>query len=205
MSAYLGLRWEEVSALKPRDLELNGPIGIVHVRGTLPRSDGRIVYRTYGKTASARRSLKVPEFLRQALKLHLASYSNANWIFPAPNGGFLRGDNFRTRSWIPATEAGGLAGSDSFTFHELRHTAAAFMIDEGADPLQVMRRMGHSDIRTTYNLYGHLFPDREDDLVAKLDGRYFRALRANGREETPALEENGFDSALTQRPLTLRL
>jgi integrase len=79
----------------------------------------------YGKSASARRSLKVPEFLRQALKSHLASYSNANWVFPAPNGGFLRGDNFRTRSWTPATEACALAaGSDVFTFHELRHTAA---------------------------------------------------------------------------------
>jgi integrase len=101
VSAYLGSRWEKVSALKPRDLELAGPIGIVHVRGTLPRSDGRISYRPYGKTASARRSLKVPEFLRQALKFHLAGHSNANWVFPAPQGGFLRGDNFRTRSWTP--------------------------------------------------------------------------------------------------------
>ena len=54
-------------------------------------------YRTYGKTAAARRSLKIPEFLRQALKSHLATYSNAEWVFPAPNGGFLRGDNFRWR------------------------------------------------------------------------------------------------------------
>ena len=59
---------------------------------------------------------------------------------------------------------------ESFTFHELRHTAAAFMVDEGADPLQLMRRMGHS--RTTYNLYGDLFPDREDELVGKLEARY---------------------------------
>lgn len=88
----------------PRDLELDGPIGIVHVRGTLPRSDGRIVYRTYGETATARRSLKAPEFLRQALKSHLVSHSNADWVFPAPHGWFLRGDNFRTRSWNPATE-----------------------------------------------------------------------------------------------------
>ena len=78
-----------------------GRSAIVHVRGTLPRSDGRISYRPYGKTASARRSLKVPEFLRQALKFHLAGHSNANWVFPAPQGGFLRGDNFRTRSWTP--------------------------------------------------------------------------------------------------------
>jgi hypothetical protein len=36
------------------------------------------------------------------------------------------------------------------------------MIDEGRDPLQVMRRTGHSNIKTTYNLFGHLFPDREE-------------------------------------------
>jgi hypothetical protein len=35
------------------------------------------------------------------------------------------------------------------------------MIDDGADPLQIKRRMGHEDVRTTLNLYGHLFEDRE--------------------------------------------
>jgi hypothetical protein len=53
------------------------------------------------------------------------------------------------------------------------------MIDEGADPIQVIRRMGHSDIRAIHNLYGHLFPDREDDLVAKVDERYSLAVKAN--------------------------
>ena len=62
---------------------------------------------------------------------------------------------------------------------------AAFMIDEGGDPLQVMRRMGHSDIRTTYNLYGHLFPDREDELVGKLDRRYRRTFAASIRAADP--------------------
>jgi hypothetical protein len=31
--------------------------------------------------------------------------------------------------------------------------------------------MGHEDIRTTFNVYGHLFPDREEELVAALDRR----------------------------------
>jgi hypothetical protein len=31
--------------------------------------------------------------------------------------------------------------------------------------------MGHEDVRTTFNLYGHRFPDREDELVAALDRR----------------------------------
>jgi integrase len=69
-------------------------------------------------------------------------------------------------------ETSGLA---PLTFHELRHTAAAFMINDGADPLQVKRRMGHEDIRTTFETYGHLFPDREDELVAALECRYCSA------------------------------
>jgi hypothetical protein len=55
------------------------------------------------------------------------------------------------------------------------HGAAAFMINDGADPLQVKRRMGHEDIRTTFDTYGHLFPDREEQLVAALDRRKRRA------------------------------
>ena len=78
--------------------------------------------------------------LRQALTFHLATYSHENWVFPAANGGFLRGDNFRGRIWTPGTIAAGVASRDeAFTFHELHHTTAAFMIDEGADPLHVMR------------------------------------------------------------------
>ena len=73
------------------------------------------------------------------------------------------------------------------------------MITDSADPLQVMRRMGHSDIRTTYNLYGHLFPDREDELVAKLNSRHSRALEALGRPELGPGEENNFESILSRQ------
>ncbi len=40
------------------------------------------------------------------------------------------------------------------------------------------RRMGHEDVRTTFNLYGHRFPDREEDLVAALDRRLVAAADA---------------------------
>lgn len=98
------------------------------------------------------------------------------WVFAAPEGGYLRYDNFRTRVWSPATVA---AGVDPFDFHELRHTAAAFMISEGANALQVKRRMGHEDVRTTFNIYGHLFDDDEDALVKRLDRRARSAARVS--------------------------
>lgn len=48
VAAYLGLRWEEVSALKPSNLELPSSVARQHVLGTLPvRTAG---YRPYGKT-----------------------------------------------------------------------------------------------------------------------------------------------------------
>ena len=45
---------------------------------------------------------------------------------------------------------------------ELRHTAAALWIDQGANPVTVQRRMGHKDVRTALQLYGHLFPEQND-------------------------------------------
>ena len=50
------------------------------------------------------------------------------------------------------------------------------MIDQAADPLQVQRRLGHKDIRTTLRFYGHLFPNREDDLNDTLENVYRRAV-----------------------------
>jgi hypothetical protein len=54
------------------------------------------------------------------------------------------------------------------------------MIAEGANALQVKRRMGHEDIRTTYNLYGHLFDDDEDALVERLNQRALGASQRSG-------------------------
>ena len=62
-------------------------------------------------------------------------------------------------------------------FHDLRHTAAALMIAEGAHLLAVKQRLGHSSIQVTADRYGHLFPSLEDALTARLD-ESFRAAMA---------------------------
>jgi integrase len=57
------------------------------------------------------------------------------------------------------------------TFHQLRHTAAAFMIHDGAARFRSRDAWVHEDIRTTFNTYGHLFSSREEELVAALERR----------------------------------
>jgi hypothetical protein len=59
--------------------------------------------------------------------------------------------------------------------------------------------MGHPDIRTTYNLYGHLFPDREEELVARLDSRYDRAARSPEVPVQGQGQEIDFELALSSR------
>ena len=44
--------------------------------------------------------------------------------------------------------------------HDLRHTAASWMIAAGLDLVTVQYMMGHESVTTTADLYGHLMPER---------------------------------------------
>ncbi len=172
VAAYLGLRWQELAGLRRRYLDLSARPATLRVVSTIERAHGRYRVVDLGKTKAARRTLKMPDFLADMLTWHVDAFPNNEWVFPAPEGGFLTYVNFRRRVWEPAVREAGLV---PLTIHQLRHTAAALMVDEGADPLQIKRRMGHEDIRTTFNTYGHLVPDREEHLVSALDRRQKRA------------------------------
>jgi integrase len=54
-------------------------------------------------------------------------------------------------------------GSPRLNFHCPRHFRASMLIEDGANPKEVMGEMGHSNIAMTYDLYGHLFTDADAD------------------------------------------
>lgn len=55
------------------------------------------------------------------------------------------------------------------TPHEARHCAASYLIAAGLNAKELSVYIGHSDVRTTFNRYGHLIPGGERVAVAKLD------------------------------------
>jgi integrase len=152
-AVYLRCRWAELAGLKRSQPDLLRRR--VRIVGTIERDGGTYRYTEETKTSASRRTIGVPGLLAEILALHLARAPGSEWVFPAPEGGFLRYDNGRPRVWEPAVQRAGLGG---LTFHELRHTSAAIMVDQGADPLQVQRRLGHKDIGTALGFYGRLFP-----------------------------------------------
>lgn len=84
----------------------------------------------------------------------------------APRGGPVRATAFRNRVWRPATVAAGVEG---LTFHRLRHYAIQAMREAGV-PLEVAsRRVGHSTIRTTADVYDSVSRSADRASAAALD------------------------------------
>ncbi|MFE9445597.1 tyrosine-type recombinase/integrase [Streptomyces sp. NPDC006602] len=96
-------------------------------------------------------------------------------LFTAPQGGPLRARNFRQRFFAPAVVKAEL-GHLKVTPHKLRHTAASLAIASGADVNVVQTMLGHKSATLTLDTYGHLFPDRLDEVSKKMHKRRAKQL-----------------------------
>jgi integrase len=61
------------------------------------------------------------------------------------------------------------------------------MINHGGDPKLIQTQLGHSSISITYDIYGHLFPDRLDELAARLDRLIDQSERKRDRGQNLGL------------------
>ena len=61
------------------------------------------------------------------------------------------------------------SGLESITLHECRHTFASLMIAAGVNAKSLSTYVGHANIATTFDLYGHLMPGNESEAAALLD------------------------------------
>lgn len=69
-----------------------------------------------------------------------------------------------------ADRAWSVAGlRDRLRLHQARHTYASFMIAAGVNAKALSVFMGHSSIKVTFDLYGHLMPGTEAEAAALLD------------------------------------
>ncbi len=120
-------------------------------------------------------------------------------LFTSTEGEVIRHDNFYKRHFKPAVRRRYCVGCDTtvkprdercpeckgadfayvldprkhgLRFHDLRHTCAAMLIAAGAHPKAIQDHLGHKDIQTTFNVYGHLLPSVHEALGASLDAAY---------------------------------
>jgi integrase len=179
LGAELGWRWEEVTGLRVRNLNLL--TGTARVTETNIRDRrGRPVVGDPKSAASARTVALSPELVR-LLADHLAARAltaadSERWVFEAPKGGPLYYSNWRLRVWLPAVAKAGCQGAG---FHDLRRANATMMVANRVDLKTAQARFGHSDVRLTIGLYADALDERDRqaaDLLGSLlhgprDGR----------------------------------
>jgi integrase len=61
------------------------------------------------------------------------------------------------------------AGLEAIRFHDLRHTNATLLLEQGVHPKVVQERLGHSDIGVTLDTYSHVTPTMGRDAAQRLD------------------------------------
>jgi integrase len=148
-----GCRFGEVSALRPSDIDREK--NTVRITRAWKYSSGGYELGV-PKTKRSVRTINIPPHVLQQL-----SYTN-EWLFVSRSGGPVRITGFNPRVWKPAVAKAELDPAPRV--HDLRHTAASWLIAAGVPLPVIQRRLGHESITTTVDLYGHL--DRRSDEAA---------------------------------------
>lgn len=165
-AARTGLRQGELIALKWDDLNLAGrfvEVGRNFTRGrlTTPKSgESRRVDLSRELTAT----LETLQLDRQ-LEAVTQGKDASPWVFGDAHGKPFHQNWIRLRFFKLLKGA----GVRQVRFHDLRHTFASLLLQNGESPVYVKDQMGHSSIQVTVDLYGHLIPGGNTQAVDRLD------------------------------------
>ncbi|WP_164214448.1 site-specific integrase [Virgibacillus sp. YIM 98842] len=187
----LGLRWEDV------DFATN----TIHVRHSLSytKEEGYQIKDT--KTKNSNRKVAPPKKLMKELQKHIHHKREekaaaaelwddtfGNLVFSTP--GKSEGDTLSlfgkpihqdspNRWWRrfldrvnAEAEKNGQSKLKKIRFHDLRHTAATDLINKNAHPNAISKRLGHANISTTINIYGHHLEEADQKIADMLDEDY---------------------------------
>jgi integrase len=137
--------------------------------------DGRMIVTT-PKSRASRRTVKLIPSVVEMLKGQAFPIDPDGFVFTQPNRREpLARTWFNRRVLKPASIVAGIRPPVSA--HDLRHTAGAIASKSGMHPMAVKEMMGHSSIKVTYDVYGHLFPTMHETGIAALEGTFKAAER----------------------------
>ncbi len=173
-----GIRSGELLALYWEDVSLD--TGLFEIRGTLVREKGVWVKQT-PKTPDSCRSIYLPEevfrLFRRHRKIQLenrmrlgSAWADPRLIFTNRQGGPLTNAYLNKRLKALVQES---ALPKNLHLHSLRHTYASLLINAGVTPRVVADRLGHASVRTTLDIYSHIFRQTEQDTVETISRAVF--------------------------------
>jgi integrase len=177
LAAFTGMRQGELLGLKWEDIEWEAKQ--VHVQRTF--NNGRF-FETKTKGSNRRIDL-APTVIIDLKKWKLASGRNElGLVFCNEAGNPIDHHNLVNRNFFPALKAAGLP---KVRFHDLRHSYASILIEQGENLKYIQSQLGHSSPTVTLNVYAHLMKPANQEAACRLE----RAIFGDGSRMVAGTEE----------------
>ena len=130
------------------------------------------------KTETSNRKIDIgPGMIAELKKWKLACMPNKlNLIFPNEAGQPMNHNNLVNRHFNPALKR---AGIDRIRFHDLRHSFASLLIEQGENIKYIQNQLGHSTPTVTLNIYAHLIKTVNQESACRLENSVFIATGHN--------------------------
>lgn len=181
LAADTGMRPQEYLVIQHYNITAEG--------ATVDRALERGGYKlSVPKTPAARRTIGISPATRELVehyRKHKMTANKHDLLFPTASGRWQSTDNWRKRGFYAACfEAGlvdtvddddGLVEKPRYKPYDLRHFFASMLIEQRTNLKLLQKLMGHEDIKTTLNTYGHLIERAESKqasstgLIQKLE------------------------------------
>jgi integrase len=169
-----GLRLGEALGLQWRDLDLES--GRLVVRRSVQRQQGVGLTTMPPKTERSRRTVLFGNLTANALRQqrsqqaqrHLrdgTGWQDEEFIFTGPSGKAVDPSWARDR-FHKTLDAAGLR---HVRLHDLRHTAATLLLQQGVNAKVVQELLGHSTVSITLNTYSHVLEPLHREAAVQMD------------------------------------
>lgn len=186
---WTGMREGELLALSPTDIDFDNKL--ISINRTYQRIGGKDVF-TSPKTRKSKRKIPIPDFLCQ----ELSDYIQSRYMLDADERLFPVTKSYLSHEMIRGCKN---TGVKKIRIHDIRHSHASLLINQGCDALMLADRLGHEKVSTTLNTYSHLFPHKQQELVHSLESLQATDLPTpEPPSDNPLLEAAGITCEVPQ-------
>lgn len=168
-----GLRRAEIAGLEWKHIDSENKV--LTVEQSIPMyMDGKPLIKS-PKTQKSVRRIAIPNTLLETLEEYKKEWLELRDKIPHTYPGeFLfchecgtpYDPQWITERWAMLRERHNLK---NIRLHDLRHTAATWMIAQGVHPKAIANRLGHANIKTTMDVYGHIIESVDQAAASVFD------------------------------------
>ena len=161
-----GMRYGELAALSYKE-DIDFSKKTIHIRHTY---DFRLKNRTAPKTAKSDRIITAPQKVLDIIKEQILENTKNGFDTDSIFINTLGEPITSARVIIPLKNHGKKLGIDkNITTHMFRHSHISLLAELGIPLTAIMDRVGHSDSKTTLEIYSHVTQKMVSDISSKLD------------------------------------